>query len=92
MVILGKSQFGLELKLLAFENRYEAGTADIFFSTKQGWYLYQCTGRYGIYQPYRPVQYGIDFLGQYNTCNVSIYMFTITASNDSYLSLEQVLN
>ena len=40
VVILGKSQFGLELKLLAFENRYEAGMADIFFGMKPGGYLY----------------------------------------------------
>ena len=35
-----------------------------FFSTKQGGYLYQFTGRYNIYQPYWPVQYGINFLIQ----------------------------
>ena len=39
-----------------------AGMASIFSSTKQGIYLYQGIGWYGIYWSYRPVRYGIDFL------------------------------
>ena len=43
-------------------SRYEAGTACIFSSTKQGGRAYRIAGRYGIFQPYRPVRYGIDNL------------------------------
>ena len=38
------------------------GTAGIFFCTKQGGYMYRFACRYGIYRPYRPVQYEIDSL------------------------------
>ena len=39
--------------------RYMTGTAGIFLGTKQEVYLYRCTDRCSIYQPYRPVRYGI---------------------------------
>ena len=39
-----------------------AGTAGIFSGTKQGGRVYRIAGRYGIFRPYRPVQYGIDNL------------------------------
>ena len=41
-------------------SRYEAGTAGIFSSTKQGGWVYRIAGRYGIFWPVRPVRYGID--------------------------------
>ena len=35
----------------------------VFFPVRNmGGYMYRFTCRYGIYQPYQPVQYGIDFL------------------------------
>ena len=41
---------------------YTAGTAGIFFGTKQKGYLYRFAGRYGIYRLYWPVRYEINFL------------------------------
>ena len=46
-------------------HRYSRYVAGIFSSTKKGGYLYRCTSQYGIYQPYRPIWYRIDFLGYY---------------------------
>ena len=40
-----------------------AGTASIFSGTKQEGYTYRFACRYGIFQPYWPVRYGIDSLG-----------------------------
>ena len=42
--------------------RYDAGTAGIFSGTKQGGQAYRIASRYGIFWPYRPVQYGINNL------------------------------
>ena len=41
-----------------------AGMAGIFSSTKQRGYLYGLVDRYGIYRPYRPIRYKINFLGR----------------------------
>ena len=42
--------------------QYDVGTAGIFSGTKQRGRTYRIAGRYGIFWPYRPVQYGIDNL------------------------------
>ena len=61
---LYRSETSLSAEIAGFRwyGRYEACTANIFSGTKQGVYLYRCTDRYGIYRPYRPIRYGIDFL------------------------------
>ena len=42
---------------------YMAGTAGIFFGTKQGGYANRFACWYGIFRLYQPVRYGIDSLG-----------------------------
>ena len=42
--------------------RYMVGTLGIFSGTKQEGRTYRIAGRYGIFQPYQPVRYGIDNL------------------------------
>ena len=51
-------------KIVGFRrySRYTAFTIGIFFGYETMGYLYRFTGRYGIYRPYKSVQYGIDFL------------------------------
>ena len=53
-------------KLFFYTSQYcpkLAGTASIFSGTKQEGYTYRFACRYGIFQPYWPVRYGIDSLG-----------------------------
>ena len=66
-------------------DQYEAGTAGIFSSTKQGGRVYQIAGRYGIFRPYRPVRYGIDNLD----LATHIYTKEINENNAKHLKEEE---
>ena len=54
--------------------RYDWYEAGIFSSTKQGGRTYWIAGQYGIFRPYRPVQYGIDNLGLDRILRSEVYV------------------
>ena len=54
--------------------RYEAGTAGISTGTKHRGQPYRIAGWYGIFRPYRPVQYGIDNLGLDRILRSEVYV------------------
>ena len=73
--------------------RYAASTVGIFSGTKQRGYLYRFAGQYGIYRPYRPVRYEINFLGLFcleilHLSHLRPYLLLLTPSLLSLYNLD----
>ena len=86
---LYRSETSLPAETAGFRwySRYEAGTAGIFFGTKQRVYLYRCIDRYNIYRSYRPVLYGINFLTKPYATHVKYILLNFGYKTHTHLSI-----